>query len=328
MSPSQSSLLSATTEVPFRNIMSGNAPSGFPVTLWGVSPVPVNVPAHKQNSRQHQFTSKFLHSVWPTCCKPPTKLLSMDVEETAIWVGMLAGLKGWNEARTYSKVFKANDISGYMLPILSVQALKVELNIEKLGHRLEIITAIKDRELTLLNPMIVSLRPESWFQFFVTQKKCGDVQGCKLSQVKQDDSKVHELEVMKWFCGSKINPVLHKNREISKSFSPQLHSHSIHASCSSRAHMFNHATTKLRGGRYPKTKQRNAISSCSKFSWIPPIELPPSALKCSEKKSKVEYGRWFEEHPSSMFSSIKEKSDLNCLGLCTKLAADGGERKN
>jgi len=327
MSPSQSSLLSAaTSEVPRRMTMTGD-------TLWGVSPVPVNVPAHKQNSRQHQLTSKFLHSVWPSCYKPPVKLLNMDVKETAVWVGMLAVLKGWNEARTYSEVFKVNDISGYMLPILSVQTLKVELNIDKLGHRLEIITAIKDRELTLVNPVIVSLCPDRWFRNFVSQEKYGDVQvGCKLSlEEEQMDSKLHELEVMKWFSGSKINPVLYTNRKVSfssKSFSPYLHSYSNHASSSFGMHMFNHPTTKMTGDLYAKGKQRNAISSCSKFSWIPPIELPQSALECIEEKSKVEFGRWFEEHPSSMFSSTKQITDLNSLGLSNKWDADGGERKN
>jgi hypothetical protein len=87
----------------------------------------------------------------------------MNAEETAIWVQMLGIFKGWKEATIYAQSFRINCVTGCVLPYLSAKSLRAELDIEKFGHRLEIIAAIEENELTIMNPVIISIRPNAFF---------------------------------------------------------------------------------------------------------------------------------------------------------------------
>jgi len=122
--------------------------------------------------------------VWPSKFSPPDCLSTMNVDETAIWVEMLCGYKGWAEGKTYSDNFARNEISGYMLPCLNIETLRNELGIEKLGHRLEIVTAILQNELTLMNPIIVSLNPNMSFLPVSSRESSGGYS--KMEKVKKD----------------------------------------------------------------------------------------------------------------------------------------------
>jgi len=106
---------------------------------------------------KQEFTPEFLSLVWPMG-KPPTIFAGMNVEETAIWIYMLAGFKGWNNATIYSNAFKAKEISGKMFQYISIQTLVYEVGIVLLDHCYEIIAAIENKELTMMNPVVV-LRP-------------------------------------------------------------------------------------------------------------------------------------------------------------------------
>jgi len=115
------------------------------------------------NYQQQMVSEEFLRSTWSSYCYPPTTLVEMNVKETAVWLLMLCGFKGWAEARSYAQTFRDNEISGFMLASLTVQTLKDTLDILKLGHRLEIIDAIQNNECTLTNPTIRALRPNMSF---------------------------------------------------------------------------------------------------------------------------------------------------------------------
>jgi len=67
----------------------------------------------------------------------------MTVEQTATWMRTFASYNGWQEAEWYAWNFKENNIWGYLLPKLTLDSLKRDLGIQKYGHRLEIMAAIK-----------------------------------------------------------------------------------------------------------------------------------------------------------------------------------------
>jgi len=182
----------------------------YPVTEWGPLPVPVfEEVAQTQKLKQHQFTAEFLRSVWPRYHQPPTTLAGMNEKETAIWIEMLASFKGWKEAKTYSKSFKSNCVTGYVLPYLSVKALKSELDIIKFGHRLEIVAAIENSELTLLNPVIVSIRSDA---FFMSTKNINNRNSQWIKKLETDNS--HAREVSKWLTNMPRKPsMFHNNKE-------------------------------------------------------------------------------------------------------------------
>jgi len=146
--------------------------------------------------KQHHFTPAFLRSVWQKYHQPPATLSDMSEEETAIWVERLARFKGWTEARAYAQSFKINGVTGYVLPYLSVKTLRSELGILKFGHRLEIIAAIENSELTLINPSIVSIRPDA---FFKLGKNFCESQ-CQLAK-NWENTNLNEREVKKWLAG-------------------------------------------------------------------------------------------------------------------------------
>jgi len=136
------------------------------------------------------LTSAFLCSVWPKNHQAPDTLSGMNEEETAIWIEMLASFKGWKEARTYAQSFKANAITGWMLPHISVNALRSELGITKFGHRLEILAAIENDELTLMKPFITTIRSD---KFLMSKPDW---------MQKIENTNSHEREVTKWFSNS------------------------------------------------------------------------------------------------------------------------------
>jgi len=117
-----------------------------------------------QKPKLHMLTEEFMRSAWPSSCHPPTALSGMNVNEVAIWIRVFGGLKGWAEAKAYSVAFESNGVCGNMLTCLNVETLRDKLGVRKLGHRLEIVEAIEKNELTLMNPTIMSLRPNMSFR--------------------------------------------------------------------------------------------------------------------------------------------------------------------
>lgn len=111
----------------------------------------------REAPRKHTLTKDFLCWVWPSNVNPPITLCEMNVMETSVWILNIAGLKGWEEARRYSQSFKNYNITGDLLSCLNTQTLRNELEIAKLGHRLEIIEAIEMNQLTVMNPTIVAI---------------------------------------------------------------------------------------------------------------------------------------------------------------------------
>jgi hypothetical protein len=184
------------------------------VTAWGPLPVPINEEvSHTRKLKQHQFTAAFLCSVWPKYHKPPSTLAGMNEEETAIWIEMLASFKGWKEAKTYSQNFKSNCVTGYVLPYLSIQALKSELDIIKYGHRLEIMAAIENSELTLVNPFVVSIQSDA---FFISAKNINNRNSQWMK--KLETTNLHAREVSKWLTNMPRKPSMFNNGRESSSF--------------------------------------------------------------------------------------------------------------
>merc|ERR1719320_722223 len=68
------------------------------------------------------LTPEILRSVWPQNFQPPVRLVGMNVEETAVWLEMVATFKGWTEGKAYAESFKSNGVAGHVLPYLTVKA--------------------------------------------------------------------------------------------------------------------------------------------------------------------------------------------------------------
>jgi len=68
----------------------------------------------------------------------------MSVEQTAAWIQTLSYSKQWKEANEYAKSFFENKVNGHRLISLTIRSLATDLNIWKLGHRFDIIDAIRD----------------------------------------------------------------------------------------------------------------------------------------------------------------------------------------
>jgi len=66
----------------------------------------------------------------------------MTVYETSIWIWTLSYNNGWLEAEWYSRNFQNNDVTGNMLPSLSLHMLQHILGIKNPDHRLTIKSAI------------------------------------------------------------------------------------------------------------------------------------------------------------------------------------------
>jgi len=288
----------------------------YPNTSWGPTPVPADEATEAIKLKQHRFTPEFLESVWPEYHKPPTSLAEMDAEETAIWIEILARFKGWQEAKTYAKSFKTNDVTGYVLPCLSVKALRSKLKISKFGHRLEIMTAIENSELTLMNPVIVSLHPNIWFKQMV---KAIETSSCNSSSQHncsqwvnpKEKSNRHAQEVSKWLSKKPNKPWLPKNGQNGGATrragyfgahwisDPELYGLRIFGETGPWYSESDSYNRMIRGcsTRPVKSNRFNSSKRGSNYPWIPPIQLPPSMLNFDEKKKPE------QERLSSIFST-------------------------
>jgi len=75
---------------------------------------------------------------------PSTPIIRMTVEEVATWINKFANSRKWEEADKYADSFRRNQIDGKQMVELKNTDLWTNLEIAKLGHRLEILKTIKD----------------------------------------------------------------------------------------------------------------------------------------------------------------------------------------
>merc|ERR1719320_1883984 len=155
-------------------------------------------------SRQQIFRRDFSGSVRQSEHRLPNSVGSMNVKETARWVEMLSISRGWTEARTYARSFEENDICGSTLSLLTVEGLKNGLGIVKLGHRLEIISAIKKSVLTFMNPAVTSLYSHRLQRNRTLQRAIDHVD--PLNE-KLEASMMHAQEAMKWTAQRSRKPL-------------------------------------------------------------------------------------------------------------------------
>jgi len=67
----------------------------------------------------------------------------MNVFETSNWVRLVGEVQGWPEAPVYARSFFNNGVTGFMLSQLTIESLEKYLGVEKHGHRLTLMTAIR-----------------------------------------------------------------------------------------------------------------------------------------------------------------------------------------
>jgi len=266
-------------------------------------PIPVYMGediSKSNNVRQHRLSRKFLRSAWPNL-NPPPMLTTMNVEETSIWVLMLAGCKDWKEAIRYSEIFGHNKISGYMLPFLTNEILKSFFGIKKLGHRLEIMTAIENNELTLMNPVIMSLNPYIFFKYF-NKSMIRSSEKHTMRRIEERKLKMHSKEVAKWFSNVSTKPsCISGRREVS---------------CSTE---YDHNTNGSRrvNDLYSGTEDcLTKYGSVSKCFWSPEVKLSSSAKDHLEQKSlDTKSGTWSSEHSSRFSLSNKVRNISPCVEM-------------
>jgi len=82
----------------------------------------------------------------------------MTVEQTAEYIRALGRHYNWNQADAYADVFAENEIWGRLLPMLTLESLKTELEVEELDHRLKIMMAIG----CLFPSMTIPMESEQW----------------------------------------------------------------------------------------------------------------------------------------------------------------------
>jgi len=296
----------------------------YPKTSWGPTPVPADENG-AQTTKQHRFSPEFLQSVWPKFHQPPTTLVEMNVEETAIWVEMIAKFKGWEEAKSYAHSFKTNEVTGYVLPYFSVQALRSELEIVKFGHRLEIMSAIENSELTLMNPIIVSLRPNAFLVQSVKTLATSNANPSPRSNSAQlrnpwKKPNKHAKEVNKWLSDKPKNPWLSTNAmnfgEVKSGAmysgadwisDPDLYGLRMFeetGSWNSKSASYNKMIRGV-GTKRGKSIMGSGSISGGKYQWIPPIELPPSMMKFDERESD-------EGRLSTIFKNAKPGATTAC----------------
>jgi len=270
-----------------------------PSTSW--SPIPVTI--HKDSSHtpyEHSLSQELLKSVWPEFHQPPTTLAEMNPEDTAIWLEMLAKFKGWEEAKTYAHSFKSNDIAGCDLQYLSVKALKCDLEIVKLGHRLEIISAIKRNLLTLMNPTIVSLSPNNiLFQSLKTTENSTvnaytpsrgaelknpwkeNKQTAEPNNVLSVNSKKQRLSMNAMNFGEINNGAIYSGVS-----DPDFHGLRMFeeiVSLNSKYHSNNRMIIGV-----GTIKRDNVRNSEVNSPYIPPIDLPPPMIKLDERERELD----------------------------------------
>jgi len=259
----------------------------YPLNSWGPYPVPAE--EHVEETKKmklRRLTPQILRSVWPRKFWPPTKLTEMNVEETAIWLEMLAKFKGWTEGTTYSESFKRNGVSGRILNCLTSKALRYELDVLKLGHRLEITDAISNNELTLLNPVILSIRPVDFHLFADNQVQSEDsnIQWTK----KWEKLKTQPADVGKclsnncWVSSTCGRGHLHKHSTMycHSDSADSLKFFGIPAVAQeTNDWMSNDSSFRKRQQLLDMNGNDQISESNSDHLWIPPLELPPAVSK-------------------------------------------------
>jgi len=245
----------------------------YPINSWGPYPVPTDEHVEEtKRMKQLRLTPQILGSVWPPKFQPPTKLTEMNPEETAIWLEMLANFKGWTEGKTYAESFKRNGVSGPILHCLTSKTLRYELDILKLGHRLEIMGAISNDELTLLNPVILSNQP---VDFNIQWKKTWE----KL--------KTHPADVSKWLSNSCWVSSTCEKGHLHKNSTMYCHTYNadspkvfgIPAVEETNDWMWNDRSFRERKQLHDVKGNEQRSQCLTKHLWIPPLELPPAASK-------------------------------------------------
>jgi len=282
----------------------------YPSNVWRPSPVPADEDVDQTHrSKQYWFTPENLRSTWPKNHQPPTTLAEMNVEETAIWLEMIARLKGWTEATIYAQSFKTNGISGHMLTYLTVQTLRSDLDIMKFGHRLEIIAAIKDNELTLMTPFIVTIRPNAFnpnekipmtfnessihwkmnsADKNVNSKKVNErlANALSIQNTSTDDGLINVLAVKPKADGAKDFCRLWAADETGVQM------------------LKKNSYYKMKQKSFTKSRRRKKSLSATKYPWIPPIKLPPAVTDFEGKNRFNEFSLEFDKGGKNSLRSI------------------------
>jgi hypothetical protein len=301
----------------------------YPTTSWGPTPVPVDEDIERtERLRQHWFTPELLYSVWPQNYQPPWKLAEMNVEETAIWLEMIASFKGWKEGRAYAESFKTNDVGGQVLCFLTAQALKYELDISKFGHRLEIIAAIKNSELTLTNPFIVAIRPTDSRictrmpkasrkpETFSSNSIWGKNQKYEMHHshsTKADNRLSTKLSGARSFkkCGM-IKSRGMKSQEVCEHDSDFC---CLKAKAKAETGVWIKKINfcqKIEKGYYTKSCRVFQSRSDSEYSWIPTIKLPPAVHKLGESYVNSGHDATGEVKPGTSGANLLESKFWKC----------------
>jgi len=288
----------------------------YPFTSCYAWPVPVDEnTAQLRNLKQYQFTSGFLRSVWPNSHQPPTILFYMNEEDTATWVEMLGSFKGWPEARSYAQIFKDNSVTGYVLPFLSIKALRSELGIVKFGHRLEIIAAIENNELTLSNPVIISNQP--YLRNMSVNKS--DSFNDNSQQLKNPNMLTKEAE--KWLSIKPKQPLLQSNSRkgginmnkftFPEADDPDLNSLKMSGETSLWNNNEDAYSNVIQQSRMDLLKSNIVKTSKSKSAYpsIPHLKLPPAMTEVEGNNRlneiTVESVRLAEERFNAIFNNTK-----------------------
>jgi len=131
----------------------------------------------------------------------------MTVDETANWIWTLGWYHGWEEAHGYHQNFRDQEISGILLPELTVEFLKLKLGIANERHRLIIMSTIRKLfpNTTVKDPEYLSLY--SYVSLLVPSVNQSDFDGTKsmnpdsLSQIS--NHKLDGSDIMSVSCSSR-----------------------------------------------------------------------------------------------------------------------------
>jgi len=92
-------------------------------------------PSHERKSK------KICPATYPPLFHPVnnnykvTRADEMTIDETAMWIWTYGHFAGWEEAEIYSISFKENNISGELLPMVTAELMRNDLNITNANHR-------------------------------------------------------------------------------------------------------------------------------------------------------------------------------------------------
>jgi len=126
-----------------------------PANIQGYQGYPVNMPVANVYPNYPMFQNFQIPSnlvqatpvqVQELSSMPPPRIpiYQMDVHELATWIRDFAKFKHWSEADQYANSFRAKRIDGKKLIGMDNNQLWMQLQIAKLGHRLEILRAVRE----------------------------------------------------------------------------------------------------------------------------------------------------------------------------------------